>query len=150
MCFGRLKSCLRAALPLWGTVLALTLMVGGSASCTLDFPEEMLEGECGDASRGQSEQCDDGNQLSGDGCSAGCQHELCGNGQVEGTEACDDGYADACGSCNASCTAAGSKRSNALSIGLNNFFVIARSVLCDEAISNSVRRLPHCAALRSQ
>lgn len=41
------------------------------------------------------ESCDDGNNQSGDGCSANCIEELpdavCGNGFVEGLEECDDG-----------------------------------------------------------
>lgn len=42
------------------------------------------------------EECDDGNQISNDGCSAGCKTEtntqaLCGNGILEAGEECDDG-----------------------------------------------------------
>jgi cysteine-rich repeat protein len=41
------------------------------------------------------EQCDDGNKISGDGCSSDCKLEsiptdLCGNGDVESGEECDD------------------------------------------------------------
>jgi cysteine-rich repeat protein len=39
------------------------------------------------------EQCDDNNLTSGDGCSATCQNEVCGDGVVTGTETCDDGNA---------------------------------------------------------
>jgi cysteine-rich repeat protein len=48
------------------------------------------------------EECDDGNLVSGDGCTAQCQLEVCGDGIVNnaGTEECDDGNTnddDACG-----------------------------------------------------
>ena len=61
---------------------------------------------CGNSVVQASEQCDDGNTTSGDGCSATCQLETgyfcptagmpclpstCGNGVVEGLEQCDDG-----------------------------------------------------------
>src|SRR5690606_37269239 len=37
-------------------------------------------------------QCDDGNNVSGDGCNYRCEHEIrCGDGDIEGTEQCDDG-----------------------------------------------------------
>ena len=38
-----------------------------------------------------SEGCDDGNTVSGDGCSASCFSESCGNDIVDGQEECDDG-----------------------------------------------------------
>ncbi|MGI9327972.1 MAG: DUF4215 domain-containing protein, partial [Pseudomonadales bacterium] len=48
----------------------------------------------------QLEQCDDGNRLAGDGCSASCSSETgnhllpkCGNGILEGEEQCDGGSA---------------------------------------------------------
>jgi cysteine-rich repeat protein len=50
-----------------------------------------------------SEQCDDGNQVDGDGCNSICRLELaplCGNGQLETSEECDDGNnmsGDGCG-----------------------------------------------------
>jgi cysteine-rich repeat protein len=76
---------------------------------------------------GGNEQCDDGNTVSGDGCSAGCQLEphyncgylgepctlvVCGDGvqqsfmQADGTwayESCDDGNATAGDGCSSSC-----------------------------------------------
>src|SRR5690606_3729347 len=38
----------------------------------------------------EGEVCDDGNTVSGDGCSADCR-AACGNGITEGPEECDDG-----------------------------------------------------------
>ena len=60
---------------------------------------------CGDGHRGMGEPCDDGNTLSGDGCSAECRSEqgwrcaaegkpcttICGDGSLAGRETCDDG-----------------------------------------------------------
>ncbi len=46
---------------------------------------------CGDGNLDPGEQCDDGNTVSCDGCSASCQVEACGNGKVECAEECDAG-----------------------------------------------------------
>jgi cysteine-rich repeat protein len=51
---------------------------------------------CGDGRVAGSEQCDDGNTSSGDGCSSTCTNEatseaVCGNGVRDIEEACDDG-----------------------------------------------------------
>jgi cysteine-rich repeat protein len=53
----------------------------------------------------QLEQCDDGNNAGGDGCSASCQLEIvCGNGTVEGFEQCDDGNLTGGDGCSPGCT----------------------------------------------
>ncbi|MFA6214986.1 MAG: DUF4215 domain-containing protein [Patescibacteria group bacterium] len=47
---------------------------------------------CGNGTRDSGEECDDGNTVSGDGCSGACQLEVgCGNGIIDSGEACDDG-----------------------------------------------------------
>ena len=48
---------------------------------------------CGNGAVEGTEQCDDGNTATGDGCSSECKIEtvMCGNGIVEGNEECDDG-----------------------------------------------------------
>jgi cysteine-rich repeat protein len=46
---------------------------------------------CGDGNLDPGEQCDDGNNVSCDGCNAACQIEACGNGKVECAEECDAG-----------------------------------------------------------
>jgi cysteine-rich repeat protein len=56
-----------------------------------------------------AEQCDDGNNASGDGCSSACQPEndpnaVCGDGVVVAGEACDDGNSIAGDGCAADCT----------------------------------------------
>ncbi|MEZ4248518.1 MAG: DUF4215 domain-containing protein [Polyangiales bacterium] len=47
---------------------------------------------CGDRSVDPGEECDDGNDRDGDGCSSACEVEIeCGNGRLDPTEECDDG-----------------------------------------------------------
>jgi cysteine-rich repeat protein len=46
---------------------------------------------CGNGVPNTGEQCDDGNMVSGDGCSAACESESCGNGVLDVGEECDDG-----------------------------------------------------------
>lgn len=52
---------------------------------------------CGDTHKDANEQCDDGNTVNNDGCSASCQIEtpqngpVCGNNVVETGEQCDEG-----------------------------------------------------------
>ena len=54
------------------------------------------------------EQCDDGNRVSGDGCSSNCRSErrsvsVCGNGILEPTELCDDSNRRPGDGCDAFC-----------------------------------------------
>jgi cysteine-rich repeat protein len=73
---------------------------------------------CGDGIQGATEQCDDGNDLSGDGCDSTCSLELgytcafpgqacelniCGDGFVGGGEGCDDGNDTPGDGCDAAC-----------------------------------------------
>jgi cysteine-rich repeat protein len=74
---------------------------GDAASCDRDC----TPAACGDGQinpvRGES--CDDGNTLSGDGCSASCWLERCGNGAVDPGETCDDGDHLSGDGCSADC-----------------------------------------------
>jgi cysteine-rich repeat protein len=62
---------------------------------------------CGDGNVDvATETCDDGNTVSGDGCSATCQTETvnkCGNGHLDTGEACDDNNTTAGDGCSATC-----------------------------------------------
>ncbi len=64
---------------------------------------------CGDGVKATSEECDDGNNVNGDGCSSVCLIEeappapQCGNGAVETGEECDDGNTSNGDGCSASC-----------------------------------------------
>src|SRR5207244_11859901 len=68
---------LHDALPICSTV--------ATASCLTPV------GNCGNGVVDPGEQCDDGNTVSGDGCSASCRLEACGNGILDPGEQCDDG-----------------------------------------------------------
>ena len=57
---------------------------------------------CGDSNVEGDEECDDGNEDSGDGCSAECVIE-CGNGTLDTNEECDDGNTTPDDGCDASC-----------------------------------------------
>jgi len=53
-----------------------------------------------------AEECDDGNNVNGDGCSAACQIErtpICPNGIVESPETCDDGNTTNGDGCSSTC-----------------------------------------------
>jgi cysteine-rich repeat protein len=61
---------------------------------------------CGDQYRdwANGEVCDDGNTVSGDGCSASCLSlESCGNGQVDPGEDCDPMHRESAAGCNPNC-----------------------------------------------
>jgi len=60
---------------------------------------------CGDGTVNATvgEQCDDGNTVGGDGCSAQCMLEYCGNGTKEETEVCDDGNNRSADGCSGDC-----------------------------------------------
>jgi fibro-slime domain-containing protein len=76
-------------------------------------------GHCGDGKRQRSEDCDDGNTVSNDGCNVACQIEanyecpnegepcinraVCGNGILTSDEICDDGNNDSGDGCAADC-----------------------------------------------
>ena len=65
---------------------------------------ETLKPECGDGTVQASEECDDGNLRSGDGCTKQCKLEpVCGNGKIEAEEKCDDGNTLDGDGCNAQC-----------------------------------------------
>jgi cysteine-rich repeat protein len=74
--------------------------VGCSSSCRWEY--------CGngtvDVGGNPVEECDDGNNVSGDSCSSTCQEEpVCGDGTREGSEQCDDGNMTSGDGCSASC-----------------------------------------------
>ncbi len=46
---------------------------------------------CGDGNQEPNEECDDGNTVDGDDCTAVCTLSVCGNGVIDGNEHCDDG-----------------------------------------------------------
>lgn len=76
------------------TCPADVIAVDGPAACNV----------CGDGTTAGAEECDDSNTVSGDGCSATCVVEFCGDGTVNGTnEQCDDGGNANGDGCSATC-----------------------------------------------
>ena len=71
------------------------------------YPPPGPTGECGNGEVEPGEQCDDGNQVSGDGCTEFCQIEeppaVCGDGVLGGDEECDDGNTVPGDGCDAEC-----------------------------------------------
>jgi cysteine-rich repeat protein len=70
---------------------------------------------CGNGKLEAGEECDDGNTVSGDGCSCVCMIEpppppppppppVCGNGKLEAGEQCDDGNTVSGDGCSCTCT----------------------------------------------
>ncbi len=74
------------------------------AAVTLD--DVVITSPCGNGvlEVGAGEECDDSNEVDGDGCQADCQLPACGDGVVDDGEACDDGNADDGDGCEADCT----------------------------------------------
>ena len=92
--------------------LATTLGQWGDTNCTIATFVigricEVEVAPCGDnvvqASLG--EQCEDGNTTSGDGCSATCRFEGCGDGVIGAGETCDDSNRTNGDDCSAICEA---------------------------------------------
>jgi len=64
---------------------------------------------CGDGNLDPGEECDDGNNADGDGCSAQCTTEpstepYCGDGNLDEGEECDDGNTTDGDGCSSTCT----------------------------------------------
>lgn len=60
---------------------------------------------CGNGQPDPNEQCDDGNNTNGDGCTSVCLLERCGDGKINNssTEQCDDGNTNSGDGCSATC-----------------------------------------------
>jgi cysteine-rich repeat protein len=82
---------------------------GGSGALFGAAPPEEEDIEipaaCGDGNLDPGEECDDGNNISGDGCSYYCTEELhyCGDGTVDEGEKCDDGNLINWDGCSSTC-----------------------------------------------
>lgn len=62
-----------------------------------------LPAVCGGGFIDADEECDDGNRISGDGCTADCLLEACGNGRIDVGEGCDDGDVRSHDGCDSTC-----------------------------------------------
>lgn len=79
--------------------------------CLSDHPYDdrcfQIASRCGDDTLDPGEECDDGNQVNGDGCDGNCKTTRCGNEVVSDGEQCDDGMSNGTGGlCRADCTLA--------------------------------------------
>lgn len=86
--------------------------VSDNADCTAGgidggcFDGVCLRRGCANRVVEADEQCDDGNERGGDGCSADCRStEMCGNGYVDRGEQCDDGSLLSRDGCDSRCRA---------------------------------------------
>ena len=59
---------------------------------------------CGDSETDPTEDCDDGNDVPGDGCRPDCTREACGDGRLDPGETCEDGNTVSGDGCRADCT----------------------------------------------
>ena len=71
-------------------------------------PDAPINPSCGDGQLDPGEACDDGNNISGDGCDSLCMFEItdqsvCGDGVRESAEACDDGNTTSGDGCDSQC-----------------------------------------------
>jgi fibro-slime domain-containing protein len=92
---------------------------GADLSGDLSSPPDLSAPTCGNGIIDPDETCDDGNHVSGDGCSSTCQTEIgwqcpvvgmacmrqvyCGDGIVEAPETCDDGNSAPGDGCSGTC-----------------------------------------------
>ncbi len=83
-------------------VLAAVLVPGCGARSSLWEPD--VEPGCGDGVVDPGEECDDGNIVRTDACTAACLRATCGDSIVwEGVEGCDDGNTDDADACRNNC-----------------------------------------------
>ncbi|MBI4819290.1 MAG: hypothetical protein HY791_23665 [Deltaproteobacteria bacterium] len=82
----------------------------GNEECDIldGAPEPECNLLCGDGILDESEGCEDGNVVSGDGCSSTCVTEFCGDGVLQGGlgELCDDGNSSNADQCLNNCVPA--------------------------------------------
>jgi cysteine-rich repeat protein len=89
----------------------LTLLLAGACAACAETGVDIL-GFCGDGDivAEIDEQCDDGNNIDGDGCTFDCQLEIppaCGDGTLDPGEECDDGNVMGGDGCDANCNLEG-------------------------------------------
>ncbi len=79
------------------------MVCSGGACCEIGaYCEEILI--CGNGVLEDGEECDDGNDISSDGCTNECTISFCGNGVLDEGEECDDGNNVFTDGCTTACT----------------------------------------------
>lgn len=81
----------------------VNLITFGDTGSEGTFDAAQADGFCGDGTQDGDEDCDDGNNLSCDGCDRDCTLPACGNGAVCDNEECDDGNNSSFDGCSATC-----------------------------------------------
>jgi cysteine-rich repeat protein len=83
------------------TLLPLACLFFGLDAAAQSLPASSV---CGDGVQSRGELCDDGNTVSGDGCTFDCMGlEACGDRRVDTKESCDDGNVNPGDGCDATC-----------------------------------------------
>jgi len=112
--------------------LALTSFIVGGQELYLDdiCIIDCAATGCGDGNVDPGEECDDGNNIDGDGCSANCVEEYCGDGIVQPGlgEHCDDGNNINADSCNNNCQSPGDANGDG-SIDVSDIVLIVSFIL---------------------
>ena len=79
--------------PPGGFYASISIITGNSATDHRDNVNFLADGcqLCGNGVQDASEECDDGNNVDGDGCNAKCENEFCGDGITQAglEETCD-------------------------------------------------------------
>ena len=90
---------------LWGGSSYITFYYDTQKIRYITFESCGVPVVCGDGVLAASEQCDDGNTISEDGCSNACEIEVCGDGTLQLLlgEQCDDGNIISGDGCNEQC-----------------------------------------------
>ena len=96
---------------------------GCTSACQLD-----AAALCGNGAPDPGEGCDDGGNVSGDGCNEFCQPEFCGDAVLQAGEDCDDGGTLAGDGCAPDCT---------LEFCGDGVVSVALGEECDEGAANS-------------
>lgn len=89
------------------TITIIVSSLSAIACGVYSEPEPPVSVDCGDGLLSPDEECDDGNVVDGDGCSASCTLEgdaTCGDGLLQEDEQCDDGNGVDGDGCSAACT----------------------------------------------
>ncbi len=125
----------RLAVVAVSLILVLSMSLVSAGDPDLEDPD-LLEGYCGDGLvvLYLDEDCDDGNKVSGDGCSSSCSIEtgwtcddsqpsvctpICGDGLVLGGEECDDGNTVEGDGCSSLCTLICTETDEGLNYSIN-------------------------------
>jgi len=85
-------------------VSAVTRAVGATETYQARSAARCNVARCGNGVLDGSEQCDDGNNVSGDGCEFNCTLPRCGNAILDTGEQCDDGNETSGDGCEPDCT----------------------------------------------